>query len=341
MLINIKSRIKDYSIIIKKNSLRELSNLFSLDYKKVLIVTDDNIPLEYIEDVKSNFDYVNVLVLPHGENTKSIENYLKIQETLLNNNFSRKDLVIALGGGVIGDLVGFACSTYKRGIEYINIPTSSLSMIDSSIGGKTAINYKHYKNMIGSFYPAKGVLIDFSLLKSLPKRQLNNGLVEALKAGYIFDKTIIDEFKKEELDIESIIIKSIMVKKHFVENDEKEESIRKILNYGHTIGHALESIYGFSDKLYHGEAVGIGMMLINDDPLEVASFLKKLDIHFDEEIDAEQIIEFIKNDKKMHDEKIDLIKVDKKNGGYIDESISIEELKKIIVKEAHYVRYLR
>lgn len=340
MLINIKSRIKDYSIIIKKNSLRELSNLFSLDYKKVLIVTDDNIPLEYIEDVKSNFDYVNVLVLPHGENTKSIENYLKIQETLLNNNFSRKDLVIALGGGVIGDLVGFACSTYKRGIEYINIPTSSLSMIDSSIGGKTAINYKHYKNMIGSFYPAKGVLIDFSLLKSLPKRQLNNGLVEALKAGYIFDKTIIDEFKKEELDIESIIIKSIMVKKHFVENDEKEESIREILNYGHTIGHALESIYGFSDKLYHGEAVGIGMMLINDDPLEVASFLKKLEIHFDGEIDVEQIIEFIKNDKKMHNEKIDLIKVNKEDGGYI-ESISIEELKKIIVKEAHYVRYLR
>ena len=340
MLINIKSRIKDYSIIIKKNSLRELSNLFSLDYKKVLIVTDDNIPLEYIEDVKSNFDYVNVLVLPHGESTKSIENYLKIQETLLNNNFSRKDLVIALGGGVIGDLVGFACSTYKRGIEYINIPTSSLSMIDSSIGGKTAINYKHYKNMIGSFYPAKGVLIDFSLLKSLPKRQLNNGLVEALKAGYIFDKTIIDEFKKEELDIESIIIKSIMVKKHFVENDEKEESIREILNYGHTIGHALESIYGFSDKLYHGEAVGIGMMLINDDPLEVASFLKKLEIHFDGEIDVEQIIEFIKNDKKMHNEKIDLIKVNKEDGGYI-ESISIEELKKIIVKEAHYVRYLR
>ena len=340
MLINIKSRIKDYSIIIKKNSLRELSNLFSLDYKKVLIVTDDNIPLEYIEDVKSNFDCVNVLVLPHGESTKSIENYLKIQETLLNNNFSRKDLVIALGGGVIGDLVGFACSTYKRGIEYINIPTSSLSMIDSSIGGKTAINYKHYKNMIGSFYPAKGVLIDFSLLKSLPKRQLNNGLVEALKAGYIFDKTIIDEFKKEELDIESIIIKSIMVKKHFVENDEKEESIREILNYGHTIGHALESIYGFSDKLYHGEAVGIGMMLINDDPLEVASFLKKLEIHFDGEIDVEQIIEFIKNDKNMHNEKIDLIKVNKEDGGYI-ESISIEELKKIIVKEAHYVRYLR
>ena len=194
--------------------------------------------------------------------------------------------------------------------------------------------------MIGSFYPAKGVLIDFSLLKSLPKRQLNNGLVEALKAGYIFDKTIIDEFKKEELDIESIIIKSIMVKKHFVENDEKEESIREILNYGHTIGHALESIYGFSDKLYHGEAVGIGMMLINDDPLEVASFLKKLEIHFDGEIDVEQIIEFIKNDKKMHNEKIDLIKVNKEDGGYI-ESISIEELKKIIVKEAHYVRYLR
>ena len=339
MIINIKSSIKSYPIIIKKNALKELSSLFSLDNKRVLIVTDDNIPLKYIEDVKSNFEYTRVLTLPHGENTKSIEYYLKIQETLLNENFSRHDLVIALGGGVIGDLVGYASSTYKRGIEFLSIPTSSLSMIDSSIGGKTAINYKQYKNVIGSFYPAKGVLIDFSLLESLPKRQLNNGLVEALKAGYIYDKSIIDEFKKDELDIETIITKSILVKKYFVENDEKEESIRKILNYGHTIGHALESIYGFSDKLYHGEAVGIGMMLINDNPLEVASFLKKLSIHFDEEINADDIIKFIINDKKMNNGNIDLIKVNN-DGGYI-ESTSIEDIKDLIIKEASYVRYLR
>ena len=248
------------------------------------------------------------------------------------------DTIIALGGGVIGDLVGFVASTYKRGIEFINIPTSSLSMIDSSIGGKTAINYKHYKNVIGSFYPPKGVLIDYSLLSSLPIRQLNNGLVEALKAGYIYDHSIIDEFKKDSLDIETIITKSILVKKYFVENDEKETSIRKILNYGHTIGHAFESIYGFSNTLYHGEAVAIGMLLVNDNHEEVLSFIKKLGIHFTEEVNINELMRYISNDKKMNRNTIDLIRVNDK-GGYID-SISLEDLRKILEKEIHYVRYI-
>lgn len=338
MIINIDSSIKSYPIIIKKNSLRELSSLFNIKNERVLIVTDDNIPFQYVNDVKSNFNSSTVLVLKNGEETKSIESYLLIQEALLKEEFTRHDLIIALGGGVIGDLVGFVASTYKRGIEFINIPTSSLSMIDSSIGGKTAINYKHYKNVIGSFYPPKGVLIDYSLLSSLPIRQLNNGLVEALKAGYIYDHSIIDEFKKDSLDIETIITKSILVKKYFVENDEKETSIRKILNYGHTIGHAFESIYGFSNTLYHGEAVAIGMLLVNDNHEEVLSFIKKLGIHFTEEVNINELMRYISNDKKMNRNTIDLIRVNDK-GGYID-SISLEDLRKILEKEIHYVRYI-
>jgi 3-dehydroquinate synthase len=340
MIINIKSSIQSYPLIIENNSLKRLSSLFSLTAKRALIVTDDNIPQCYIDDVSSNFEDPSVLVLPHGEETKSIDSFLKIQDKLLELEYSRHDYLIALGGGVIGDLVGYAASSYKRGIPFINIPTSSLSMIDSSIGGKTAINYKHYKNVIGAFYPPVGVLIDYSLLKSLPKRQLNNGLVEALKAGYIYDSSLLDEFKKDVLDIETIITKSILVKQYFVENDEKEQGIRKILNYGHTIGHALESIYGFSDTLYHGEAVGIGMMFINDNPMEVISFLKKLDIHFDQKLDVDQIMSYIKNDKKMNNGYVDLIKVRPGGQGYI-EPTTLDSLKETLEKELDYVRYLR
>ena len=340
MVIDITSSINSYKIIIQKNSLKLLKNLFSLTQNRVLIVTDDNIPQTYIDDVKSNFKESYTMILPHGESTKSISSYLLIQDKLLSLNFTRNDLIIALGGGVIGDLVGFVASTYKRGIKYINIPTSSLSMIDSSIGGKTAINYEKYKNVIGSFYPPIGVLIDFNTLSSLPKRQLNNGLVEALKAGYIYDHTILDEFNKDILDIETIITKSILVKKYFVENDEKETSIRKILNYGHTIGHALESIYGFSDKLYHGEAVGIGMMFINDNPMEVINYLKKLNIHFNEQLDIEEIMTYIKNDKKIVNNRIDLIKVNNTKFGYIEKT-SLDDLKDLILKELDYVKYLR
>ena len=260
---------------------------------------------------------------------------------LLNHNFSRKDVVIALGGGVIGDLVGFVCSTYKRGIKYVNIPTSTLSMIDSSIGGKTAINYNEIKNAIGSFYQPSLVLIDFDLLKSLEKRHFNNGLVEALKMGYIYDSSILDLFEKDiNSNLEEIINKSILGKKYFVEKDEKEEGIRKILNYGHTFGHGFESLAHFSNKLYHGEAVALGMLIVNDDKEKLTKYLKKLDISYDFDIDENKIKEIILQDKKIEGDHIDLILVDRISEGYIKKT-SLNELEDILKNGLPFVKQLR
>ena len=300
-----------------------------------------NIPKEYYFLIQSHIKVIDILVLEPGEETKSVASFLKIQDKLLEHNFSRKDIVIALGGGVIGDLVGFASSTYKRGLTFINIPTSTLSMIDSSIGGKTAINFNGIKNIIGTFYQPSLVVIDFDLLKSLPVRHMNNGLVEALKAGYIYDPSILDLFSKDiDSNIEEIITKSIIAKKYYVENDEKEENIRKILNYGHTFGHGFESLGGFSEKLYHGEAVALGMVIISKEKERLISYLDKLDIKYDFEIDSKELINIILNDKKVDGDYIDLIKVDERGKGYISKT-PINELHSILEGGLNYVRHFR
>lgn len=341
MKIEILLKEKSYSIITGRNILKDISSLYDFSNHKVLIVTDSNIPKEYYYLLQSHINVKEVLVLKPGEDTKSIESYLKIQEKLLQHNFSRKDIVIALGGGVIGDLVGFASSTYKRGLTFINIPTSTLSMIDSSIGGKTAINFNGIKNIIGTFYQPSLVLIDFDLLSSLPSRHFNNGLVEALKAGYIYDPSILDLFSKDiHSNIEEIITKSIIAKKYYVEKDEKEENIRKILNYGHTFGHGFESLGGFSEKLYHGEAVALGMLVVSNEKEKLISYLNKLDIKYDFEIDKKELINIILNDKKVDGEFIDLIKVDQIGKGYISK-IPTKELSSIIKGGLEYVRRFR
>ena len=341
MEINISLKERSYSIITGRNILKNISSYYDFSNHKVLIVTDSNIPKEYYFLIQSHIKVIDILVLEPGEETKSVASFLKIQDKLLEHNFSRKDIVIALGGGVIGDLVGFASSTYKRGLTFINIPTSTLSMIDSSIGGKTAINFNGIKNIIGTFYQPSLVVIDFDLLKSLPVRHMNNGLVEALKAGYIYDPSILDLFSKDiDSNIEEIITKSIIAKKYYVEKDEKEENIRKILNYGHTFGHGFESLGGFSEKLYHGEAVALGMVIISKEKEELISYLDKLDIKYDFEIDSKELINIILNDKKVDGDYIDLIKVDERGKGYISRT-PINELHSILEGGLNYVRHFR
>ncbi len=341
--MNIPINLNDasYNIYTGRNILKNLSSYYNFENKKVLIVTDSNIPSLYTKIIEDKINITSTLILEPGENSKSFESYLLITDVLLKNNFSRKDIVIALGGGVIGDLVGFACSTFKRGINYINIPTSTLSMIDSSIGGKTAINYHEIKNVIGSFYQPRLVLIDFDLLKTLNKRHFNNGLVEALKMGYIYDSSILELFDGDiEPNLEEIINKSILGKKYFVEKDEKEQGIRKILNYGHTFGHAFESLGHFSDLLYHGEAVALGMLMVNEEKEEMAKYLKKLNISYSFDIDEKRVKEFILQDKKMNGDHIDLILVDRISEGYI-KSTSLEELDDILKGGISYVRRFR
>ena len=341
MDIKISLQENSYKITIGRDILKDISSFYDFSNHKVLIVTDTNIPKEYSSTISNSINVVDTLVLPAGEETKSIDSFMKIQEKLLSCNFSRKDILIALGGGVIGDLVGFAASTFKRGITFINIPTSTLSMIDSSIGGKTAINLNGTKNVIGTFYQPDYVLIDFDLLKSLPKRHLNNGLVEALKAGYIKDPTILDLFDKDiTSNLEEIIIKSINVKKYYVERDVKELHIRKILNYGHTFGHAFESLGGFSNKLYHGEAVALGMLVVSRDKDNLISYLDKLDIKYDFEINTNELINLVLNDKKVNGDRIDLVMVDTIGEGYIQKT-PINHLKEILEGGMEYVRRFR
>lgn len=320
-VITDKNNNKNYNIYIDDNLLDSIENLIDFP-NKTLIITDSNIPSEYYEKIVIKAKYSYVYKITPGENSKTFDSYLKIMNLLIDNTFSRKDLVIALGGGVVGDLAGFVASTYKRGVDFINIPTSTLSMIDSSIGGKVAINVNDIKNIVGSFYMPKKVIISLDTLNSLPRRQYYNGLIEALKAGLIYDESLYQMFingfeKLEEREyLREIILKSVNIKKDVVEKDPYEKGLRKILNFGHTIGHVIES-ENF-DKIYHGEAVLIGMMYFCSEEIlkELKCFYNKLNIINNNvfnniKLDIDNGIKLLANDKKASGEYVDVVYVEK------------------------------
>jgi 3-dehydroquinate synthase len=250
-----------YDIILERGALQKVNELLDLD-RKVLIVTDDGVPEAYAKVVASQCKEAEIVTIPQGEQSKNIENWSMLLKALVENNFTRSDCVVAVGGGVVGDLAGFAASSFMRGIDFYNIPTTLLSQVDSSIGGKTAVDFMGYKNLVGAFYPPKKVVIDPYTLRTLPQRQLTNGLCESIKMGLTSDKELYEIIAKNDLDddtLDEIIYRSLLIKKAVVEADEREGGLRKVLNFGHTIAHAIESINGL-EKYYHGECVGIGML---------------------------------------------------------------------------------
>ena len=299
-------------IIIERDAMLHLADYIDVNCK-VMIITDDGVPERYQKQVLAQCPQGYLHVCRHGEGAKSFPVYQQICEKLLQLNFSRKDRILALGGGVIGDLSGFVAATFKRGMKFASIPTTTLSQIDSSIGGKVAVNLGEVKNVIGTFYHPEVVLIDLNTLRTLPKRHYYNGLVEAVKAGMIADPEIFRLFEEEEIDqaLEEIITRSLIVKKHVVEEDEKEQNFRKILNFGHTIGHAIESIYHLYDY-YHGECVAMGMMkILEDEQLKerLKSILKKMEIPLDVPYEIQEVIDFIKKDKKASGDQITIVQV--------------------------------
>ena len=317
-----------YEIILEKGAIDNITKYLDLD-RKVLIISDDLIPQKYIDTVKNQINDYHIFIIPHGDNNKSLENYSKIMSYLIENNFSRNDAIIALGGGVVGDLAGFVSSTYKRGIDFYNIPTSLLAMVDSSIGGKTAINFDGYKNMVGSFYQPKKVIIDPNTLLTLNKRELYSRLVEAIKMGATNDKELFELIENSSNlfeDIESIIRKSLLIKKDVILKDTYEKNIRKVLNFGHTIGHAIESISKFS--LLHGECVGIGMLYFSSKSVRdrIEKVLKKYDLPISYDVSKELLIDNIIKDKKMNKDSISIIKVNE-IGSFIIEDVNIDEIK--------------
>lgn len=331
MKINVKTSTHSYDVIIEKGLLNNVYKHLNLN-NKVLILSDDGIPFNYVETLKKQCLNPLVYIIKQGEESKNIDNYQKILSFMIDNEFSRKDVVIALGGGVVGDLAGFVASTYMRGITFYNIPTTLLSQVDSSIGGKTAIDFNNYKNIVGSFYPPHKVLIDPLTLNTLSTRQLHSGLVEAIKMSLTHNETLFDLIANTNNifdNIEQIIYESLLIKKDVVEKDEKESEIRKVLNLGHTIGHAIESYYNY--ELLHGECVGIGMLYVVSTQIKdkLICVLNKYNLPTQVDYNSEKLLSFIVHDKKASDNSVDLVKVEK-IGTFKIEKVSIDDIKKML-----------
>ncbi len=340
---------KSYSIIIKKGLINELSNEINKVYKgkKIFILTDENVNYHYgdkVKDLLINNGYdVKKMVLKPGEETKSFNTLPKIYNEFLDFKLTRSDLIITLGGGVIGDLGGFAASTFLRGIDFIQVPTSLLAQVDSSVGGKVAVDLDRGKNLVGSFYHPKVVLIDPDVLSTLKDKFFKDGMAEVIKYGCIKDLDFfyrLKEFKsKDEVldNIEDIIYTCCNIKRIVVENDEKDKGERMLLNFGHTLGHAIESYYNFN-KYTHGEAVGIGMYKIikmseekgitpKGCADEIKDILIQYSLPYDIDIEnLDEILETISLDKKNINNVLKIVLLDRIGQSFL-KSTNIEFFK--------------
>tara|TARA_B100000780_G_scaffold127281_1_gene89197 strand:- start:30 stop:1136 length:1107 start_codon:yes stop_codon:yes gene_type:complete len=338
--LQIKTGSQKYPIYIGNNILNKLQKLLKenlINYNQCLVVVDKNVPKKLINKTLSFLPKKEITVhyFNASERNKNQQSINKILSVLLKKNFNRNDCLISIGGGITGDVSGFAASMFKRGLKFINIPTTLLSQVDSSIGGKTGINTKYGKNLIGAFYQPSLVISDINFLRSLPKRELVCGYGEILKHALITDKKFFAFLNKNGANILNLegslikkaIYKSCSIKKKIVEADEKEMNIRKILNFGHTFAHAYEATLKYSQKLNHGEAVILGIKtaakfsLVNKilnlaDFMLIENHLKQLNLprqinKFFSQKDIKQIISFMKKDKKNDTKKINLILIKK------------------------------
>lgn len=340
-----------YEIVLTRQFEQLPGMLKDLGYKeeqKICIVTDSNVSGLYANQVlsvlKHTFPNLLLHVFEAGESSKNLDTVNKLYEDLILHHFDRKDLLIALGGGVVGDLTGFAAATYLRGIDFIQLPTTLLSQVDSSIGGKTGVDFLQYKNMVGAFCQPRLVYMNLDVLNTLPKRQLISGIGEILKYGLIKDADYFRWMNEKSRDIlklvpavmEEMIYRSCLVKKDVVERDPKEQGERAILNYGHTIGHAIEKLSEF--RLCHGECVGLGMTAaaflswkcktmteteFHDIEQSIAGF--GLPVHIDGFI-ASEVLLATKSDKKMAGGKVNFILLAGIGTAYIDDTLTDEQI---------------
>lgn len=334
MTINMDLGGTGYGITVERGCLARASQYLNLN-RRALIVTDSGVPAEYAKTVADACLEGIIYTVEQGEGSKSLETFGRLLEVMLMHGFSRNDCVVAVGGGVVGDLSGFAASAYMRGIDFYNVPTTLLSQIDSSIGGKTAINFGGVKNTVGAFYQPKGVLIDPELLKTLPKRQFSNGLAEAIKMSLTSDKELFDIFENKDIEssIDEIIIRSLNIKKSVVEQDERESGLRKILNFGHTVGHGIES--SSAGALYHGECVALGMLPMCGENVRprLIEVLKKCGLFRTVEYDWKRIAAAAFHDKKADGDRVTVTAVNE-IGSFEMRTVScldvIENAKKVL-----------
>ena len=351
-----------YPIFIGAGLISNLKSIIkkqSINFVKCLIVVDRNVPNKKINIIRKKLynKKIYFYFIKANEKNKNQKTTNKILEILLKKNFSREDILISVGGGITGDIAGYAASLFKRGLKFINIPTTLLAQVDSSIGGKTGVNTKHGKNLIGSFYQPKLVISDTDFLNTLPKREIICGYGEILKHSLISDKKLFQFLNKnfekilkfKSPYIEKTIYESCKIKKKVVEKDEKERNLRKILNFGHTFAHAYEASLNFSRKLNHGEAVILGMttalnfsksnnFLPSNEFKIISDHIKKFNLPNDIKKyfflkDVNKIISFMINDKKNNTSKINLILLKKIGTPLIDKKFSKEKLKIFLNKQ--------
>lgn len=306
--INLKTPSGSSKILIEEGLLGKIGELLKKNYPKsrFVIVTDDNLEKIYGNQLKEMFSEALFLTVPADEASKNFERVISLCEHLLNEGFTRSDVLIAFGGGVVTDLAGFVASIYMRGMKYVAVPTSLLGMVDAAIGGKTGIDFVA-KNIIGTFYLADQVLMDPNVLKSFPDPKKMPGMGEVIKYAATIDKTLFDDF--DPFDLKAVIIKSAQAKTNVVEQDFRESGRRRLLNYGHTFGHAIEAAMNY--ELTHDKAISIGMVLANKvaqnlgkQDKEVGDKIKTtlerfgLPTELPSELTLESLAELIKKDKK-------------------------------------------
>ena len=308
MTLNVKTSQGDYDILIQRGALHKAGEVFNLD-RKVLVVSDSGVPEEYAMTVASQCQDAVLFIFEQGEASKCMDTYTGLLQTLTVNAFTRTDCIVAVGGGVVGDMAGFAAATYMRGIDFYNIPTTVLSQVDSSIGGKTAIDFGGYKNLVGAFYPPKGVLIDADVLQSLHARQVANGLAEAIKMALTHDGDLFDVIASASEVSDEMLHRALCIKKQVVEADEHETGLRKVLNFGHTLGHAIESVV--ADAYYHGECVALGMLPMCAPQVRerLASALERWGLPTVYHGDVDALIEACRHDKKADGDTITVVYV--------------------------------
>jgi len=337
----VKTKSKTYPIYFGNNILNKTGSLIKKNLsgvKKICIISDNNLPNSLLKKlIKSLKKYeLKIYKIPASEKIKNIKVANKIIEQLLTSNFNRSDCIVSLGGGVLGDMSAFISNLTKRGLKFINIPTTLLAQVDASIGGKTGINSNKGKNLIGTYYQPDFIISDMSVLKSLPQREIVSGYGEILKHSLILDKKfffwltkngkkIIN--KKNNFLLKEAIVKSCKIKCKIVKKDEKEKNLRMVLNFGHTFAHGFESAKNFSKKLNHGEAVLLGMMIASEisnkkNKLSSDELLMIKKHYFDLNLpisiknifrknEVKKIIHFMNKDKKNTSEKINLILLNK------------------------------
>ena len=350
-IIKIGKKNSQYDVVIARNAITKIRLSKHLKSKnKILVITDSGIPSKYIRELKNLLSFKKQLhfhEIPCGEKSKSFSTFIKIQEKLADLKFDRSDSMIAFGGGVVGDITGFCAATYLRGIDFIQIPTTLLAQVDSSVGGKTAINIKQGKNLIGSFNNPSLVLISSKFLETLPEIEYKSGLGEVIKYAFIGNKKLYKlihenskKIKSRNLNIlENIIEESIITKSKIVTQDEKENGIRAILNFGHTFGHAIEASKNYKG-ITHGAAVTLGMVIaakisyfeghIKIHQLDnIINLIDSLGLESNyEKYKFKDLKKYLSNDKKVSSGKLSLVLINSKGVAFKTNQFNNKSLEK-------------